>query len=329
MLKIITDKLHGESRIEKNPKTNSFRLNFYSDPFVDFLLEIGVSGHSNIKRVPAETMNSTKAEIIGFIAGFYDAEGNSFDAPRFFSASKDLLKDVQMMLLRLGIDAHLMSRDRTVKLPQGKDFRHMFYTLQILGKKDQKEFIRLIPTLKSKTIKDVNVWEEEKLPVQPILKSIFEDLEKGGKVGFRHAMQINENIRSSRNLNDIVPMKSTIAKFIRQIEKFGYSGDRLNVLKNIYNAKNLKWLKIKKIKKLPFNRYSVFDFTVSPTQNLITDGIISHNSFATDLLNAGADIRSVQEMLGHKNISTTQIYTHVTNKQLRDVHAAFHGKGGD
>lgn len=66
--------------------------------------------------------------------------------------------------------------------------------------------------------------------------------------------------------------------------------------------------------------------TIAGITRKVTPHVIRH-SFATDLLSNGADLRSVQALLGHANIATTQIYTHVTDKHLRDIHKKFHSRG--
>ncbi len=66
-------------------------------------------------------------------------------------------------------------------------------------------------------------------------------------------------------------------------------------------------------------------YIISAGLPITTTPHVLRHSFATDLLAQGVDLRVVQEFLGHKNILATQIYTHVTNKRLRDIHKKFHG----
>ena len=69
-----------------------------------------------------------------------------------------------------------------------------------------------------------------------------------------------------------------------------------------------------------FKKYSI----IAGIPITTTPHVLRH-TFATDLLNKGVDLRAVQEFLGHKSIVATQIYTHVTNKRLKDIHKKFHG----
>jgi site-specific recombinase XerD len=83
--------------------------------------------------------------------------------------------------------------------------------------------------------------------------------------------------------------------------------------------------KLHRITPRDVQRHIKFYASLAGITKKVTPHVLRH-TFATDLLQNGADLRAVQALLGHANIATTQVYTHVTDKHLLEVHKAFHGK---
>jgi site-specific recombinase XerD len=107
---------------------------------------------------------------------------------------------------------------------------------------------------------------------------------------------------------------------------FAYLRDRqdmdealfINYRRGASKSQNSRRLTVKSIEDIVKKYVKITGLPVMATPHTL------RHSFATDLLNQGIDLRTVQEFLGHSNIATTQIYTHVTNKQLRDIHRKVH-----
>lgn len=321
--KVVEKQLNYRPTITANPSSRSWSLNIYNVSFLRELRSIGITQKSPMRRVPADLLQATDKEIRAFLAGFYDAEGNSGEI-RFFSSSKELLKDVQMLLFRVGIESYLNERQRKVALPTKRIINHTIYTLYVLTRKDQKKFKKLIPTLKDVSVIDKR-FQDFKLPTSELISDLYPDIkaQAPGLIGY---LQDKYNIKYFARYKKIQLTRPTLKSFLSACKKFKYSNSSIIALQTLYSLDKISWLKILRIEKIRLPNEYVYDFTVNPSHNFITDGFISHNSFATDLLMNGADLRAVQEMLGHANIATTQIYTHLTNKALKEVHKSFHGR---
>lgn len=118
----------------------------------------------------------------------------------------------------------------------------------------------------------------------------------------------------------IVPLGSVAAEFLQHYlekvrPKLTHAGRNTNIVFLAFGGHELTRQRFWQIIRAYGRKASI--------NKALTPHILRH-SFATHLLDNGADLRSVQELLGHSDISTTQIYTHLTNKRLRDIYAKAH-----
>lgn len=118
----------------------------------------------------------------------------------------------------------------------------------------------------------------------------------------------------------IVPLGSVAAEFLQQYlekvrPKLTHAGRNTNIVFLAFGGHELTRQRFWQIIRAYGRKANI--------NKALTPHILRH-SFATHLLDNGADMRSVQELLGHSDISTTQIYTHLTNKRLRDIYAKAH-----
>ena len=197
-----------------------------------------------------------------------------------------------------------------------------------------------VPKVKDHNLKFLNIEQMNRLLNQPILSSktglrdraILELL-------FSTGLRVSELVRLNRSQIDLKTRefgvigkggKARIVFITKEAAEFTdrYLRSRMDIYKPLFirlSGKKDITVSEEKMRLTPRTIQRLVKSYVAKAKLPVaaTPHTLRH-SMATDLLQAGADLRSVQEILGHKNIATTQIYTHVTDARLREVHEKFH-----
>ena len=193
-----------------------------------------------------------------------------------------------------------------------------------------------LPKIPQRQIEIIDEGDLERLLASPEKENVKDFRDKAIlETLFSTGLRVSELVKLDRfiNLNKdefsirgkgekvrLVFLSSTAKKAIKE-----YLDKREDALEPLFVSykKNLK--PIDRMTSRSIQRLIKFYAKKSGITKRITPHGLRH-LFATDLLENGADLRSVQELLGHANVSTTQVYTHITNRQLKEIHRAFHDR---
>ena len=198
-----------------------------------------------------------------------------------------------------------------------------------------------LPKTESKSLKFLEHDQVERLLTQPTIstesglrdKAILETL-------FSTGLRVSELTSLNRDQINLVRREFGVIGKGRKARIVFLSLRAVEWLKRYFESREDSWVpafvRYSQKKQELFDKGEEMRLTVRSVQRIveryrkkaklpvkITPHGLRH-SFATDILSAGAGLREVQEMLGHKNIATTQIYTHITNPQLKSVHDKYH-----
>ena len=275
---------------------------------------------SNEKRYPNTTIESYKRDLDNYYSYITLKKIN------YKEINKDEIRDYLKYLDDLKYSKTTISRILST-------LRH-FYSYLVIHKKIEKNNFKLIR----------NPKKEKKLPnflQGDELEKIFDTINLDTPLGIRNRLIIELLYASGIRVSELTNLKlQDIDLNNKEIRIVGKGNKERIVYFGEYAQKYLK-MYLEESRNILLNNKKSSNLLINHSgeplttrgvemiiENIVKEASIKHNisphslrhTFATDLLNNGADLKSVQELLGHSSLSTTQIYTHITNERLRSVY---------